>query len=195
MKTKQTLWMIFWGVMGVAGFFLSVGGVKGQTLLPENKVMTKLEADEPNPFSFAKKAAVAKTAQAPEVTEGEANMIFTALQKMSVSGYAEGPMGREVLIDRMRVMEGCELPPVIAKQTEVVRVVAIRPDRVEFALADQIDKKGKKVERNVAVYYSLKPEVRYMSGGQEPPRRTQSIDLQGVFPMNKKEAADEETTP
>ncbi len=192
---KKNFYFMFRFVFCSFLFFAFFGSVFAQTLLPESKVMIKLEPDEPNPFSFAKKAPAAKTAQPTEDAEGEAGAIQGVLQKMAVSGYTESGVGRSVLLDRMRVQAGDYLPPVIPKQTESVRVEAIYPDRVEFAFEEKVDKKGKKMDRTFMVRYSLKPEVRYMLGAQDPPRRAQPIELQGVFPPLKKSPQDEESSP
>lgn len=157
-------------------FWTPASTIGADTLLPDAKEMIQLVEGDRNPFG---RAIPPKTA-APKVSdegETEESQLQALLQKMNISGTSDGPRGRSVLLQRMRLQVGDILPSsLINGQTEILRIEAIYPDRVELVF---LEKGDKPLTRTVTIQFSLSPWVRQRSGGQDKQNRKSSVEFFG----------------
>jgi hypothetical protein len=166
-----------WGVAAALVFLLGVSSlVADDTLLPENKETLQLDETERNPFARRVSAAAAVII---EEAESEESRLQKMLAAMEVVGFREGPDGTSVLLGRLWLRVGDELRTLIPKQTEVIRVENIRPDRIEFVFLEPEDRP---LTRTFALRYNRQPTVRYLLDSQLAPASRDTVNLQGIFP-------------
>lgn len=128
-------------------------------LLPQEKTAIMIDVSERNPFSLRTVLAPEKEAE----TGGEEKAIRDAIGNLAVGGIVGAPPNVRVLLGSMALGEGRDLPDVINRQSERLRVVSITEKQIEIAF---LEKNGKASERRITVALSVKPAVRYMLGSK-----------------------------
>jgi hypothetical protein len=139
-------------------------------LLPEDKVPVALEGSERNPFG--KNAP--KTAAA--VVENEESRIRAVFERLPVGGVMEGRTGRKVLLGSFVIEEGRQLPPVIPRQSEKLKVLAVAPDKVELAF---LESDGTPGLRRIVVNLNMSPSVQFRVS--KPAAKSQPGEGEGGF--------------
>jgi|GEM_PF-3547563 hypothetical protein len=124
-------------------------------LLPEDKVPVVLTDEERNPFG---KQATNVTTAAVVAVDNEELRIRSALESLPVSGITEGRTGRKVLLGGVTLEEGSILPPVVANQSEKLRVVQITQDKAELAF---LEADGNPGMRRIIIDLNLTPTVQF----------------------------------
>ena len=153
-------------------------------MLPEQKVGIEVPAEERNPF--AKRGPGTATTIIQD-TESEESRLRGILESMPISGFADGPGERRVLLGPFPLTVGRQLPPVIEKQTEALVVRAIEAGRVELAF---VERDNRPETRFVVLRFNLNPEVRFQLGTQavRPQENTAAAGLGGSLRTETGEA-------
>jgi hypothetical protein len=169
------------------GWNYSLRSADALELLPQTKIPVLLSEGERNPFAV-KAAPAAQVVAADQ--ESEESRLRGLLANLQVSGYAEGEGGTTVLLGPYLLRPGELVPSLLRRQTEQIRVAAIRPGQIELLFLEPNDRPP---TRRLTLNFSTEPKVRYLLGTQVPPvPRTQT--LQGVFPPTVP-SADESVAP
>jgi hypothetical protein len=131
---------------------LAVHAASPVGLLPEDKTPVVLAEKERNPFGKnipkAEKAAVVN----------EESRIRAIIENLPVAGVMDGRSGKKVLLGSLVLEEGRALPPVISRQTEKLRVVAVADDKVEVAF---LESDGNPGLRKIVVELKMTPQVQF----------------------------------
>ena len=121
-------------------------------LLPEDKVPVTVTETERNPFGKNMPKAVAAA------VENEESRIRSIVEHLPVGGVVEGRTGRKVVLGSHFLEEGRLLAPVIAHQTEKLRVVALTPEKAEIAF---LESDGTPGLRRIVIVLNMAPNVQY----------------------------------
>jgi hypothetical protein len=170
-------------------FLLGPAAVHAQNLLPSDKEIEVLEEGERNPFG---RRGPDPARVVIEDVETEESRLQTSYGRMEVSGFADGPYGRSVLLGRHKIFPGDVLPSILPRQTEVLRVEEITADRIELIF---IERQSRPTPRKITLRYDITPKVRHLISTQIPLSRASGVDLQGQFPPPKNPAGDEADIP
>jgi hypothetical protein len=156
-----------------------------QNFLPQDKDVEILDEGERNPFG---RRGPDPARVVIEDSETEESRLQTAYSRMEVSGFAEGAYGRSVLLGRHKIFPGDILPPILSRQTEVLRVEEIHPERIELIF---VDRQSRPTPRKITIRYSMEPKVRHMLGSQVPLNRALAVEMLGQFPVPQSEESEE----
>jgi len=128
--------------------------------LPTQKRGIRVDPEERNPYA---ERAVKKIAT--QNTETEADQIRKVLEGMRVQGASSGPGGRSVLFGDLILREGQELPPLLVKQKDRLKVTSVTETEVEISW---ITESGTQIEdgRKISIMVDLEPRVIAVLPGQ-----------------------------
>jgi len=164
----------------------TAGSGFSQNLLPQDKEIEILDEGERNPFG---RRGPDPSRVVIEDTETEESRLQTENGRMEVSGFAEGPYGRSVLLGRQKIFPGDTLPSLLPRQTEVLRVHEIHTDRIELIF---VEKQARATPRTITIRYNLDPKVRHLLATQVPLNREPAVEMLGQFPPAQNQSSEVE---
>lgn len=162
-------------VVFAPGLLLAVSPVG---MLPEDRVPVKVAENERNPFG-RKAAKVESTA-----VENEESIIRGMIEKLPVTGVVSGRTGRKVMLGSLTLESGKPLPPLIANQSEKLKVNAVTEEKVEIGF---VESDGTSGLRRIVIALSLTPQIQFQihKPGPGPVRKA---GLDGVLTKDALEA-------
>jgi len=146
-------------------------------LLPESRTTIIVQASERNPFG------VRNVVQQLEVehVETEESRLRALLQKMRLGGLSGQEGSYSAMLGPLSLRPGETLRPLIAGQTEKIRVLSVARDRIELGF---IEKDGTAETRTITLPVSVGAEVHYLLPSQTGSSDTKTKpgpDLGGVL--------------
>jgi hypothetical protein len=121
-------------------------------LLPEDKVPVIVDSNERNPFG--KNMVKASAA----LVENEESRIRAIIEKYPVSAVIQGRNGWQAMVGPLTLEEGQLVAPVIARQTEKIRVVSVAQNKAELAF---LESDGTPGLRRIVVTLNIAPRVQF----------------------------------
>jgi hypothetical protein len=137
-------------------------------LLPEERVAVEVSDTEKSPFG----TKAVTIGQQPKNTENEESWIRLVFERLPVSGVVQAESGRKVLLGSLAIEEGKELPPVIPRQQERLRVLAITDERAEIGFVEEDGSS----HRKIIVPLDVAPDVQFRLGIKAAPAKRSGLD-------------------
>ena len=148
----------------------SLASLRGQddqeALLPSSRKMAAVADQERNPYANVEKPKVEVASDVPDA-KSEEGRIEAVLESLAVVGRTRGPSGWKVLLGDLILEAGKPLPPVIAGQTQVLRVAAIYDSMIEIEWAKKDPKDAQEVSKRIFIVVKLNPTVGLALSGQK----------------------------
>jgi hypothetical protein len=135
-------------------------------LLPEQKLAMrpedKIDPKRPNPFAERVKTKEVKTTEVTETEEIKIRRIFDTLK---ISGITKSDGKYTALLGDLILEEGAQVAPVIANQTQILRVTRVTEKLVQIAWIEGTGMEGA-VPRSINKLVELSPRVGVLLAGQ-----------------------------
>ncbi len=175
---RSTRLLILLG-MAVFGAAAAAHAQRSVGLLPGDKQPVPIRPEERNPF--AKREQKPEIVQDEQEAETEENRIRNVLMQLRVVGRTRGSEGRKILLDDLILEAGKILPPVIAGQTERLKVEAIYESAIEIVW---IEADPAAEPRRLFIPVNLQPGVSRALGGRSvnPPVPQPSVTTDAPVP-------------
>lgn len=131
-------------------------------LLPSQKQMLVLRADERNPY--ARRAVSDEEIEAELDGESEEERIRRIFERLPVTGVSRGRNGLRALVGDMILERGFKVPQMLSDQTEFLVVAEVAENEITLAWIDQ--DKHELTGKDMKLTFDLDPRVRSKLAGQ-----------------------------
>lgn len=148
-------------------------------MLPEDRVPIKVDENERNPFG--RKAAKVESA----AVENEESILRGMIEKLAVTGVVSGRTGRKVMLGSLTLEDGKVLPPLMANQSEKLKVNAVTEEKVEIGF---VESDGTSGLRRIVIALSLSPQIQFKIHKPGPGAEKRAAGLDGVLTKDALEA-------